>query len=324
MTYLTSIISDLRDRRLWPLAVALLAALVAVPMLLSKPAAKVPIAAAPQSSGSGGSGSPTAGLPVVTASAQPGQSRLKGRGHDPFSQRGGPSSPPQAGTVATPTAGAPGGAGTTGGSTGGAPSTPGSTAGGTTTTPGSTSGGTTTTPPIVPQHPAKPAPTGLTSTEAYEVTISITDGNGVDKIGSLERLGTLPQGQQSPLLVELGVLKGGRHVLFAVQPGAVLQGPGTCTPGPINCQVLSLATDQIERVGRNTTTGVVSAAMFAVTAISAHRYTNSAQAEKARTKVSPTGRRLLSRSNASAVSLFPYKPGLGALVDLRDLTIGGN
>jgi len=323
MNYLNSIISDLRERRLWPLALVLLVGIVAVPVLLSKSSAKVPVAAAPQGSGTSAS---VAGLPVVSVSGLPDRSRLTGKGRDPFTQQQVSSGTSTTSIATTPSAtGGTGGTSTTGGTGGttGTTGTTGATTGGTTTT----GPGTTTTPstPILPEHPAKPAPSGLSSTEAYDVTVSITqgNGNGVDKIGALERLGTLPQGQQSPLLVELGVLKGGRRVLFAVQPGAVLQGPGTCTPGPINCQIMSLAPDQIESLSRNTTTGVVSEAMFAVTAITAHRYSSSAQAKRARTKVSSAGRRLLTRSNASALSLFPYRPGLGAVVDLRDLTIGG-
>ncbi len=42
MSFFDSIIKDLREKRLWPVAVVLLAGLVAVPMLLSKSAAKVP------------------------------------------------------------------------------------------------------------------------------------------------------------------------------------------------------------------------------------------------------------------------------------------
>jgi len=321
MTFVNSIISDLRERRLWPLAVVLLAGIVAVPVVLAKSSPKVPVAAAPQGSTASGPG-----LPVVSVSSLQSNSRLKGSGRDPFAQQRGTSTTSTSATVTTSPAGGTGGTGTGGtggtGTTGGTGGT--ATAhGGTTTTPSGS--GTTTTPttPIVPTHPAKPAPTGLTSSEAYEVTVSITHGSGVDKIGSLERLGTLPSAQL-PLLVELGVLKGGRQVLFAVQPGTVISGPGTCSPGPINCQVLSLAPDQIESVARNTASGVVGQAMFAVTAITAHRFSSSGQASRARSQVSAVGRRLLSHSTASALSLFPYKPGLGALVDLRDLTIGGN
>ena len=56
---------------------------------------------------------------------------------------------------------------------------------------------------------------------------------------------------------KLGVLKGGNRVLFAVTPGTVVEGRGVCIPGPINCQVVSLAPDQVESVWRSTSTGLV-------------------------------------------------------------------
>jgi hypothetical protein len=63
---------------------------------------------------------------------------------------------------------------------------------------------------------------------------------------------------------------------------------------------------------------------FAVTAITADHYPSAAAAAKARRKVSAAGSHLLSQSTLSALSLFRYEPSLGAVVDLRDLTIGGN
>ena len=46
------------------------------------------------------------------------------------------------------------------------------------------------------------------------------------------------------------MLKGGKRVLFAVQAGAVVHGPGQCTPGPIDCEIVSLKPNQIESVTR--------------------------------------------------------------------------
>jgi hypothetical protein len=84
--------------------------------------------------------------------------------------------------------------------------------------------------------------------------------------------------------------------------------------------VLSLGTDQIESVSKP---GMAAPAMFAVTAISARHYRSARAAATARSSASSLGRRLLSHSRAGALSLFPYKPGVGAIVDQRDLTIGG-
>src|SRR6185312_3598330 len=105
---------------------------------------------------------------------------------------------------------------------------------------------TTPTTPATPAKPAPPAPSGLTAKQSYQVSLAITtkDG-GLKTVDPLERLSVLPSVQQ-PLLVELGVLQGGKQVLFAVQPGAVVSGHGTCTPGPIDCEILSLSPGQTE------------------------------------------------------------------------------
>jgi hypothetical protein len=142
---------------------------------------------------------------------------------------------------------------------------------------------------------------------------------GLDQIDPVQRLSVLP-GRSRPLLVELGVLKGGKRVLFAVQPGTSVRGAGTCTPGPIDCEILSLAEDQTETVG----SGGKSVASFAVTGIAAAQHGSAAAADKARRQESSFGRALLKSSPLSALALFHYDPTIGAVVDLRDLTVGGN
>jgi hypothetical protein len=184
------------------------------------------------------------------------------------------------------------------------------------TTPGS---GTTTT----PTKPVKPAPTGLTAKQSYQVSLAITtSGGGVNTIDPLERLSVLPSPQQ-PLLVELGVLQGGKQVLFAVQPGAAVGGAGTCTPGPIDCEILSLAPGQTEGVSKQTATGSTPVALFSVNSISAADHPTVAAANAARRAASDNGRKLLTITPLSAVSLFQYDPSVGAVVDLRNLTVGG-
>jgi hypothetical protein len=156
------------------------------------------------------------------------------------------------------------------------------------------------------------------------VIVSITNSaGGVDTIDPLRRLTILPS-QRRPMLVELGVLKGGQRVLFAVQPGAVLSGPGTCTPGPIDCEILSLGQDEIESLAARSSTGTVPVALFAVTGIKADQLASTAAADQARRAASAAGRNLLSSSTSSALPLFRYDPSLGAVVDLRNLIVGGS
>jgi hypothetical protein len=175
----------------------------------------------------------------------------------------------------------------------------------------------------VPLKPTAPVvPPGLTATEVYDVSFSITNtSGGFDTINSLQRLSVLPSAKQ-PLLVELGVLKGGNRVLFAVQPGASITGPGQCVPGPVDCAVVSLRPGQIESLAGSTRAGVVYA-QFAVTKVAAHKLASSKAAGHARRVQSDAGRTLLVSSNRGVLSLFSYKPSIGALVDMRNLKVAG-
>lgn len=316
MSYLNALLADLREKRLWPVAAALVLALVAVPVLLGgKTGSAPPAPAAPLSA-------PVTQLavyPAVSIQKSPTVSKLDGPARDPFTQQKLPSAAPSTSTTSTTTTPS----GSTG-STGSSTSTPSSSSGGTGTSTTTTPALTPTPPGTLPTHPSKPAPPGLTAKQAYHVTISITNSaGGLDTIDPVVRLSPLPS-QRQPLLVELGVLKGGRRVLFAVQPGTVVSGPGTCTPGPIDCEIISLGQDQTETISKQTGSDVVQVAQFAVTGIQADQYPSAAAADRARRTVSAFGSRLISKSTLSALSLFQYQPSLGALVDLRNVTIGGN
>jgi hypothetical protein len=318
MSLFNAIITDLRQKRLLPVAAVLIAGLAAVPVLLAKPAGKVHLATLPPAL-QGGS-APNAGLPAVNVISTENKSVLKGRSRDPFTQPKGSGTTTGTNTTATTTNTPSSGSGTGGGTT----TTPGS---GTTTTPSSstsTTPGTSTPPPPPITHPnPPPAPPGLTPEESYRVAISITNSSGgVGTIDPLQRLSVLPDASR-PRLVELGVLKGGSRVLFVVRPGTVVHGPGVCTPGPIDCSVLSLAENQIESVSQRTVDGLVPLAQFAVTTIKADRHATPAAAQKARSQVSSLGQRLLRGSSFGALGLFQYRPALGAVVDLRDLKVGG-
>jgi hypothetical protein len=321
-TVLRDIVTQLRERKLWPLAVVLLLGIVAAPVVLARKAHSVPVAVAPHAGLPVSSAAP---VPPVTVDNSPAHSRLTGTARDPFTPQAG--SKPSFGvtSVGGGVSGAAAnalhsavGAGTTsthGGAAGAATSTGAS--GGT----GSPSTGAPVTPPSGPTPP--PAPSGLSPTQAYDVALAITNSSGgLDTIDPLVRLHVFAY-QQQALLVELGVLQGGNRVLFAVEPGAGLSGPGTCAPGPLDCEVLSLAPNQIETLSAQTSNGPVTVAMFAVTAIKAAQYPSAAAAKKARAVVDPAGRDVLSKSNLSALSLFQYEPNLGAVVDLRNLVVGG-
>jgi len=108
-----------------------------------------------------------------------------------------------------------------------------------------------------------------------------------------------------------------------VEPGTVVSGAGTCTPGPIDCEILSLNPGQTEGISKQTASGSTPVALFSVNSISADQFPSAAAANKARETASDVGRQLLNRTPLSSISLFQYDPSVGAVVDLRNLTVGG-
>jgi hypothetical protein len=319
--FLQSIKSDLFSRRLLPfvalLGVVLIAAVGYAVTGGSGSSTPAPSASVPSAPGAG----TAVALPVAVAPANPheavsetpGGTRYQSQGptRDPFIPL---PSPPAAKSAAASGSSSKSAAssskGSSSGSTGG-------------TGKGSSGGGGGSVAPV----PAKPAPqpihAGLTSTQSYGVALSLTIfAGGLNTIDSLERLSVLPSEQQ-PLLVYLGVLKGGRDALFLVQPGTVVSGPGTCTPGPSDCEILSLAQEQIESLAVSTGSGTSNVALFAVTAIKVDQHASVASANHARREASAAGQTLLKASTLAVLPLFEYQPNVGAVVDLRNLEVGG-
>src|SRR5436305_13802880 len=101
-TILLDLWHDLREKRLWPVAVALLAATAAVPVLLFKPATH------PSSGDTGATSAKPESLPVVTIADSSGNvSKLDAFAkHNPFN--------PLSDAAATPTPPQPTGSGSTG------------------------------------------------------------------------------------------------------------------------------------------------------------------------------------------------------------------
>ena len=313
-----NMLKELLERKLWPIALVLVIALVAVPVLLTKKAptdiVTPPTGPLPYSSGTT--------LPAISVQTSPGNSNLAGKGRNPFTPQHVATTSTittTIPTITTPTTGAS--TGTTSVGSGG--SSTGSGSSGTTTAATTPATSPTPTTPAPTTKP-KPAPTGLTATEAYHVSLALTGANGnLNTIDPLERLSILP-GKQQPMLIDLGVLQGGHSVVFVVEPGTVVSGAGACTPGPIDCEIITLNPGQTEGISKQTSTGSTPVALLAVNSISADQYPSAAAANKARKTASDIGRELLNQSRLSAISLFQYDPSVGAVVDLRNLTVGGS
>jgi len=322
MTVVRNMFKELVERKLWPVAVLLIVALVAVPVLLTKKAptdlVTPPTGPLPYSSGTA--------LPAIAVKSTPGNTKLAGNGHNPFA-------PQHVATTSTTTTATTASASTTASTTAstgaiGGSGTVSTNVGGGTTPSAPAPSTPVTSPAPTPTAPApsspKPAPTGLTATQSYHVSLALTNADGsLNTIDPLERLSILP-GKQQPMLLELGVLQGGNRVLFVVEPGTVVSGAGACTPGPIDCEILSLAPGQTEGLSKQSSTGSSTpVALFSVNSITAAQHPSVEAANKARQTASNVGRELLANTPLSALTLFQYDPSVGAVVDLRNLTVGG-
>jgi hypothetical protein len=320
MSFLENIWQDLKSRKLLPVAAVLLVAIIAVPIVLTS-SSSTPAPAAPSSP----SGVAAAGLPAVSETPIPSRAP-KGHARDPFAPASGAGGGQSKTSTTTTSTTSPAGTSTTSSTGSQGSSSTGTTTSTTTTPTGGTSpnspsgGATGSTGSTGPTPKPKPTTSTLSGDQSYDVSLAVTNtSGGINTINPLERLSLLPSPNE-PMLVELGVLKGGSRVLFAVQPGSVLSGPGSCVPGPVDCQILSVAQNQTESLSLQTASGTNRVAMFAVTAIKTVKHASSSAAMKARQQESAAGRQVLDHSDLSALGLFRYEPSVGAVVDLRNLT----
>lgn len=326
---LESIKADLLSRRLLPMLVALSIALAAAVVYAATGAGSTSVPAPSSTTPTSPGGSPASAVPLSVAPANPHEAVAETPSGARF-QRKAPERDPFTPLVSAAAAKAASGGTSTstkgGRSSSGAGAKTGGSSPGSGATGGSTTGtGTTPAPATKPAAKVAPKPkhVGLTPKQSYRVALSLTSqGGNLDAIESLQRLSGLPSEQQ-PLLLYLGVLEGGHDALFVVQPGTVVSGPGGCTPGPTDCEILSLAPNQIESLAVSAGGGASNVALFAVTAVKVDNHPTVTAADRARREAAAYGRALLQNSTLPALALFEYQPAVGAVVDLRDLAVGG-
>jgi hypothetical protein len=231
--FLKDLWADLREKRLWPVAVALVVGLMAVPLVLAKPAKGPTPAAVPAPS----SQLPDAGLKVLAAADVTGAGSDLGvfNPKDPFRP---PSKVLHSGTsTATSSSASSGSAGpsTSGASAAGSPS--GSAAGGSGGSGGGNSGGNSGGGSGGNFTPSKPT----TRTQRYEYVIDVTFSHNTRtrRVTSMHRLAMLPS-QTSPLLIFMGVDKNANNAVFLVDSTLTGVGEGTCRPSADKCSFLYL------------------------------------------------------------------------------------
>jgi hypothetical protein len=217
VNFARSILDELVERRLWPVALALLAALVAVPVLLSKPADEGEPAQQPPVAGSllGGNSAKLLGetQPAVSVRTDGRFRKRVGRlaRKNPFVQQAIPKGGGDSLKLPTGTTGA---------------STP-------------TGGGTT------PTAPTTTTPTG-DNLRLFNYVAKVEFGRiGSTKKKNLDPGEFLPS-ENNPVLLYVTASNEGDRAMFVVTAGATARGDGECSPSGTDCQLLTMGKDDVE------------------------------------------------------------------------------
>ena len=220
--FLLDLWHDLKEKRLWPVAVVLLAALVAVPVLLAKPATKTS-APAPVATAAG----PKPDVLKQLAKVKLGEEEVGDGSTLGAFNPSNPFNPPKGAIkkVKGPGTATAGATPTTAGGTGdnGSAVTPGD--GTTGDVPSGTPGGGDT---------GGGEPTTTTAVYKYVVDLTFKANGHTRHIKGMEKLDMLPN-QSSPLLIFLGVTAQGSNAVFLVDSTLEAAGEGKCKPSEAEC-----------------------------------------------------------------------------------------
>jgi hypothetical protein len=289
MTLLRTLGDDLVEKRLWPIAAALLAAIVAVPLVLSGGRQVTTSSGGPAIAPGSGR---TAKVHLDTTSPPSVQVRSS-KARNPFTSHSMPRVAPPAAATTQP-------APATTISSGIAPKPATSVS-----PPAQTTTATRTT--AIATTPKKTVATRHEKLAATATKYRVAWRWGVDgsQRGShnVARLSALPS-PSAPALIYLGLLKrkASMVAMFLVEPGVQLEGDGRCLPDPNACHILKMRAHQSELV----TAGGV---RFRLDVAHIQRgHTTPAAAKRLRARESKAGRKALRAAIAAGV------PGVGTFV----------
>jgi hypothetical protein len=222
MSAVRTIFNDLVDRRLWPVALALVAALVAMPVLIGGgSSASAPDAAAPLA-GAAPATSPTAQAAISVSAPSTAPKDRPGSVRNPFAQhktKAAPTTTPSSAPAIT-----------------GTPSVPSAPVGlGLPTAPSVT--------PIVPGSGGGPKDT--TVSNVWRVNLRFGDVGNQKVRHDIPRLTPLPSATD-PFFIFLGVLSDHKTAVFLISSDATATGDGTCKPNPTQCDTIEMKAGDTE------------------------------------------------------------------------------
>ena len=293
MSAITNLWGQFVQRRLWPVAILLIAALAAVPLALAQepdPAVPAPAVAAGDSTESA-----LAVQPIVTQAT----AADRGRRRKVLGARKNPFGLPQteeAGSAAAPNS--------DGATTAQDPVIP--TPAGTSPSPSSGGSPSPSTGGSVTPPASDPTPEPAPKTYAmHELTVRFGSDDAMRRM-NVERLDAVPVGEE-PLVVYLGVADGGKSAVFLVDSSVKAEGDGECVPDPSTCEQVHVRegeTEFFDIVGENGET----VAAYRLDLLKIHQGTNASQA-KAR-QASKAVRRALRGITLGALQDRPHStPG---------------
>lgn len=268
-----SVINDtwrfLVGRRLWPVAILLVALAAAVPMLLAKDPAPAP-AEAPTVAVKADKDAVLAEEPIVTQASdgdRSGRRQVLGSRKDPFKPKVTPTPTPKPESAKTEE---PGSGSSTGAATGAT--------GGETPSTGASPAPDTTT-PVVPKKKKY---------ELYELSVRFGNSTAALPHKRVKRLQALPS-NSNPVLIYLGVMDDKKTAVFLLDSGVVAEGDGECKPSRAQCETIHI------REGETEFFDVPGGAQYELDVEKIHTTTttDAKKARKARLSVSPKGRMIL-------------------------------
>lgn len=258
MSFFKSLWTDLVEKRLWPILIVLLLALVAVPVFLGSGGQNGVDVATLGASGPTG----TLGSEALVALDDPGATRRdrEGKLRDPFKQRQVKAVGPTGPTGLTGTGGQPPPAGTTNQTSTNPPT---SQAPPIDTTPKTTPKATPTPPKTTPAPPKPPD-----SLESYVAEIRFGRADGTRPRTTIPRLTALPTVEQ-PFFVYLGLLPDRKTAVFLLASVVQATGRGRCQPDNTRCLTLELRAGETERLAVTGDDGSVT--QYSLTMLDARR-----------------------------------------------------
>jgi hypothetical protein len=223
VSFVRNIFSDLVEKRLWPVALALVVGLVAVPVLVGRNSSSDTVEAAlPTQAAQDGAGKASRAA-VKLDTDLPGDPRNRpGRVRNPFTQPHVRNAESTTSNTA-PSGGepSPGSAGT-GGTGNGGGSLPPSTA-------GDNTGGSDTQAPKSDNGPR----------DIYHLTVRVGRAGQLKTLRDIPRLSPLPS-VDDPFIVYTGILKDGETAVFLLSSDAKATGDGECKPSMDDCETIHM------------------------------------------------------------------------------------